>query len=104
MDKKNCFVADIVLFLSCLKQLKSLFIGNQPIKNATKSPLSFDDGIPAKAIAFPGANAAGDLSHLSRFAADHFSVALDDNDDEQLNPSPEAMLLPPIPPRAGPTE
>ena len=74
----------------------------QPIKNATKSALSLPDGIPAKAIAFPGANLAGDISHLSKFAADHFNVAFDDKAPEYENPSLEAMFPPPIPPRAGP--
>ena len=54
----------------------------QPMRNATRSPLSFAEGIPAKAIALPGANAAGDFNHLSRLAADHFIVALADRADE----------------------
>ena len=54
----------------------------QPIKNATRSALSFADGIPEKAIAFPGANAPGLVNHLSRFDADHFHVALDDSAEE----------------------
>ena len=54
----------------------------QPKRYATRSSLSFIEGIPEKAIAFPGAKAAGALSHLLRFAADHFMVALDDRADE----------------------
>ena len=49
---------------------------------ATRSSLSLTDGMPEKAIAFPGAKAAGDLSHLLKLAADHFIVALDDRADE----------------------
>ena len=48
------------------------------MRKAIRSPLSFTDGIPLKAMAFPGAKPAGLLSHLSRLAADHFNVALDD--------------------------
>ena len=69
-----------------------------------RSALSFTDGIPEKAIAFPGAKSAGAFSHLSKLAADHFKVALDDRDEEYENPSEEAILDPPIPPRAGPVE
>ena len=47
-----------------------------------RSALSFTDGIPEKAIAFPGAKSAGAFSHLSKLAADHFKVALDDRDEE----------------------
>ena len=52
---------------------------SQPIRKATKSPLSFADGIPLKAMAFPGAKPDGLLSHLSRLAADHLRVALDES-------------------------
>ena len=55
-------------------------------------------------MAFPGAKAAGLLSHLSRFACDHFNVALDDSADEYENDSDAAIFVPPIPPRAGPVE
>ena len=54
----------------------------QPIRNATKSPLSFAEGIPAKAMALPGAKAAGDFNHLSRFAAVHFMVAFEERAEE----------------------
>ena len=54
----------------------------QPMRNATRSPLSLAEGIPAKAIALPGAKAAGDFNHLSRLAADHFIVALAERADE----------------------
>ena len=53
-----------------------------PFKNATKSLLSFELGIPAKAIEFPGAKSAGDLSHLSKLPSDHFNVAFACNADE----------------------
>ena len=52
------------------------------MRKATKSPLSLALGIPEKAMEFPGAKAAGLLSHLSRFAYDHFNVALDESADE----------------------
>ena len=74
------------------------------MRNATKSALSFADEIPANAIAFPGANAEGLSSHLSRFAADHFHVAFDERAEEYEKLGPEATFDPPIPPRAGPTE
>ena len=54
----------------------------QPMRKATRSPLSLAEGIPLKAIAFPGANPAGDFNHLSKLAADHFMVALDESADE----------------------
>ena len=60
--------------------------------------------MPAKAIAFPGAKPAGDVSHLSKFASDHFKVALEANAPEYENPSTDAMLLPAAAPSAGPTE
>ena len=40
------------------------------------------DGIPAKAIAFPGAKSDGDFNHLSKLAADHFKVAFDESEDD----------------------
>ena len=47
-----------------------------------RSALSLIDGIPAKAMAFPGAKSAGAFSHLSKLAADYFKVAFDDRDEE----------------------
>tara|TARA_B110000305_G_C19170698_1_gene507134 strand:- start:405 stop:551 length:147 start_codon:yes stop_codon:yes gene_type:complete len=47
-----------------------------------RSALSLTDGIPEKAMAFPGAKSDGDLSHLSKLAADHLRVALDERADE----------------------
>ena len=47
-----------------------------------RSARSGAEGIPLKAIAFPGANPAGDFNHLSKFAADHFMVAFDERADE----------------------
>ena len=38
--------------------------------------------IPEKAMALPGAKLEGEASHLSRFASDHFKVALDESADE----------------------
>ena len=52
------------------------------MRKAIKSDLSLADGIPANAMALPGANADGFASHLSRLAADHFHVALDDKAEE----------------------
>ena len=60
------------------------------------------DGIPAKAIAFPGAKLLGDFSHLSKLPGDHLRVALDDKAPEYEKPSFEAMFTPPIPPSDGP--
>ena len=53
-----------------------------PIRKATRSPLSFEDGIPAKAMALPGAKDEGDFNHLSKLPADHFMVAFADKADE----------------------
>ena len=52
------------------------------MRNAIRSLLSLTDGIPEKAMAFPGANPEGDFNHLSKLAADHFKVALDERDEE----------------------
>ena len=52
------------------------------MRYAIKSALSLTDGMPEKAIAFPGAKSAGALSHLSKLAADHLRVAFDESDDE----------------------
>jgi len=54
----------------------------QPIRYAVRFFLSSAEGIPLKAIALPGANAAGDLSHLSKLAADHLRVAFEDKAEE----------------------
>ena len=53
-----------------------------PFRNAIRSALSFALEIPAKAMAFPGAKPAGDASHLSKLASDHFRVALDERAEE----------------------
>ena len=58
------------------------YVTFQPMRNAIKSDLSLTEGMPENAIAFPGANPEGDFNHLSKLAADHFKVALDDRDDE----------------------
>ena len=50
--------------------------------NAMTSALSFLSAIPAKAIALPGAKAAGLVSHLSRLASVHLTVALEDRAPE----------------------
>ena len=47
-----------------------------------RSCLSFGAGIPANAIALPGAKPAGDFNHLSKLPAVHFMVAFEDRDDE----------------------
>ena len=60
--------------------------------------------MPEKAMALPGANAAGDVNHLSKLASDHLRVAFADSADEYENPSPPATLLPAAAPSAGPTE
>ena len=75
-----------------------------PLRKAMRSERSLDAAIPAKAIAFPGAKSAGDLSHLSKLPSVHLSVAFAYRADEQLKPSPAAMLFPGNPPRAGPVE
>mgnify|MGYP000645402585 FL=1 len=64
--------------------LKSIRFLNtsQPMRYAIKSALSLTDGMPEKAIAFPGAKSEGALSHLSKLAADHLRVAFDESDDE----------------------
>ena len=54
----------------------------QAIKNAIKSALSLAEGIPAKAMAFPGAKDDGFVNHLSKLAADHFQVAFDERAEE----------------------
>ena len=89
--------------MDLLKQL-CLSQRAQAIKNAMRSALSLAEGIPAKAMAFPGAKDEGFINHLSKLAADHFQVALDERAEEYEKLSPEAMLAPPIPPSAGPTE
>lgn len=76
----------------------------QLVKQAIKSALSAALGSPEKAIAFPGANPAGDFNHLSKLAFDHFIVALADKAEEYEKPAPAAMFIPTIPPRAGPVE
>ena len=48
----------------------------QPIKNAMRSALSFEDGIPLKAIALPGANDDGLVNHIFKLPSVHFKVAL----------------------------
>lgn len=69
-----------------------------------RSARSFGFAIPAKAIALPGANPDGDLSHLSRLPSVHLIVAFDDKADEYAKPSFDAIFCPGRPPRAGPTE
>ena len=68
------------------------------------SALSFWEPRPANAIAFPGANFEGAVSHLSRLPSVHLSVALLCSAFEYAKPSAAAMLVPGRPPRAGPTE
>lgn len=53
-----------------------------PFKKEIKSARSFALPIPENAIALPGANPAGDASHLSKFASDHLRVALAERADE----------------------
>ena len=52
------------------------------MRKEIKSALSLAEGIPEKAMAFPGAKADGLASHLSRLEADHFHVALEDKAEE----------------------
>jgi hypothetical protein len=74
------------------------------LRKAIRSALSFALPMPEKAIELPGANPAGDVSHLSRLASDHLRVALADSADEYAKPSADAMLFPAAAPRPGPTE
>ena len=69
-----------------------------------RSARSFAFPIPAKAIAFPGANLEGLVSHLSSIPSDHLRVAFADRAEEYAKPSEDAMFYPGSPPRAGPTE
>ena len=77
---KNHYSATLTHII--LYSIYILFFSVQLIRNDTRSALSFADGIPEKAMAFPGANAEGLVNHLSRFDADHFHVALDDSAEE----------------------
>ena len=67
----------ILLFTAML-----LIIIQPPLKKEIRSLLSFPLASPAKAIPLPGANSAGDFSHLSKFPSVHLSVALDASADE----------------------
>ena len=73
-------------------------------KYAIISYLSLALGMPANAMAFPGAKPFGLFSHLSKLAGDHLSVALLDNAAEYANASLEAILFPTSAPKAGPVE
>ena len=48
--------------------------------------------MPENAIALPGANDDGDVSHLSRFASVHLTVAFADKALEYEKPSLAAMF------------
>ena len=48
-----------------------------PLRKAMMSALSLALPMPAKAMAFPGANPAGEASHLSRLLSVHLTVALE---------------------------
>ena len=51
---------------------------SQASRKAIKSVLLLASAIPAKAMPFPGANAAGDFSHASKFDCVHFIVAFEE--------------------------
>ena len=82
-----CIIVHLLLILTCAIISPaffafSVFCVQPPLRNATKSDLSFPLEIPANAIALPGAKSAGDLSHLSRFPSLHLRVALAASADE----------------------
>ena len=77
ISEKNMKMKREIIFEVDFKKLNRLKERIQPpLRKAMRSERSFDAAIPAKAIAFPGAKSAGDLSHLSKFPSVHLSVAL----------------------------
>ena len=65
----------MIVYLACK-------LSAQTERYAIRSALSWALARPPKAMAFPGAKAAGFWSHLFRLAADHLRVALDERADE----------------------
>ena len=100
----NCVLTELLIKWNLARCPVLLPCIQPPFRKAIKSERSLDEGIPAKAMAFPGANPEGEVSHLSRLVSDHLRVALEARAPEYWKFSPEAMLLPKVAPRAGPTE